>query len=157
MTADERHLTADAIPPRRGRVVGATLLALAFCAPAHALSVKNLACEVPGLGRASFITSFGARYVLFDWWALTGEAAGTHSVNFADCTGGRMIRATSPEGSDRLGQATDLLFTAARSDTVYTMDGLTAALTGAGFQVQMMSLPEGHCACAADMMQAAGQ
>lgn len=131
---------------------GLVLCLSAGAGAAHALTPENRSCEMPDVGLAAFVTGFDTRYALFDWWDKTGDTLGDQAVVYADCQGGRMLRASTAGPSDKLDEATGILWTAGRAGQGGDLDALKAALEGAGFTVADQALPDGHCACAAEMI-----
>ena len=131
---------------------GVLSVVLTLATPALALTPQNLTCEMPGVGKAAFITGFDGRYALFDWWDQAGDTLGMKVVVYADCQGGQMIRATTMESSDKLDGATDILWTAGKAGQGGDLAALATALGAAGFTAETVPLTTGHCACADEMI-----
>ncbi|NJM83051.1 MAG: hypothetical protein HC844_11640 [Tabrizicola sp.] len=132
----------------RGLLLSLTLIA----GQARALTPENRTCEMPGVGLAAFVVGFDNRYALFDWWDKTGDTLGTQAVVLADCKGGQVLRATTPESADRLAGATDYLWTAGKAGQLEDVAVLTTKLQGIGFSVETLPLAPGHCACTEEMI-----
>ena len=137
--------------------VATAFLAVMVAGSAQALTTRNLACEMPGAGQAAFITGFEGRYQLFEWWDKPADSLGMKVISLADCEKNLLLRASTLGQSDALNNAWDILWTAGRAGQAGDFVGLSSALTGAGFTVDILPMADGHCACTDEMIGLSGQ
>ena len=132
------------------------LVAAGLAAPAHALTTRNLTCEMPGVGQAALITGFEERFQLFEWWDKTGDTLGMKVIVLADCADQRMLRASTLQQSDALMAAWDVLWTAGRAGQAGDFAVLSMALEADGFTVETLALAPDHCTCTDEMIGQSG-
>ena len=138
------------------RLVQIAMVAAGLAAPVHALTPKNLTCEMPGLGQAALITGFEGRYQLFEWWDKVDDTLGMKVLVLADCADQRMLRVSTLQQSDALMAAWDVLWTAGRAGQAGDFAALSKALETGGFTVEPLALTPDHCACTDEMIGLSG-
>ena len=119
-------------------------------APAFALTPQNLACESADGGKAAFIRPYDGAYALFDYWDKEGEALGAHSINFADCKAGRLVRVVPADDAGK-DMAVTVLFDAAEAGE-RDLDQMAAALNAKGLTAEVADSADGLCVCSADIL-----
>ncbi|HQY45050.1 MAG TPA: hypothetical protein PK450_12825 [Paracoccaceae bacterium] len=127
-------------------------LSVVLTTPAFALTTPNLTCESADGGKAAFIRPYDEAFALYDYWDMEGEALGAHSINFADCTAGRLVRVVPADDAGRDAAVTILFDTAEAGGR--DLDQMAKALGDQGLTAELADVPGGLCVCTADMLAA---
>lgn len=136
-------------------MIGRSLFAgvlIVLTTPALALTTPNLSCESADGGKAAFIRPYDEAFALYDYWDMEGETLGTHSINFADCTAGRLVRVVPADDAGRDAAVTVLFDTAEAGGR--DLDQMAKALGDQGLTAELADVPDGLCVCTADMLAA---